>query len=181
MIYYIVVITLLFLLLWYILRSLKKLEDHFRGNIEENENFGALRNKPGRFKNIFKRSREKAIKNIGVRFTIIRKTLFVIWLLIVLFSILFPFMGNFSKGVFSLLASTGTIFLGFAAKPFIENAIAGMVITLCWRHYNNKRKLRSGRRYHNDPYYSKIMGLAEICNSKHKYVKRKLCELFPCQ
>lgn len=129
-IYYIVIISFLSLLLLYILISLKKLEDHFRENVEEKKNFGALRNKPSRFKNIIKGSREKAIKNIGVRFTIIRKTLFILWFFIIMLLIFFPFMGNFSKGLFSVLASTGTIFLGFAAKPFVENAIAGMVITL---------------------------------------------------
>jgi small-conductance mechanosensitive channel len=130
MVYYIVIISFLSLLLLYILISLKRLEEHFRENVEEKKNFGALRNKPSRFKNVLKGSREKALKNIGVRFTIIRRILFILWLLIVMFLIFFPFMGTFSKGVFSVLASTGTIFLGFAAKPFIENAIAGMVITL---------------------------------------------------
>ena len=89
-----------------------------------------MRNQPNRFKKVLKNSKERAVKNIGIRFTIIRRIVFILWLLIVVILIIFPFMGTFSKGVLSILASTGTILFGFAAKPFIENIIAGMVITL---------------------------------------------------
>lgn len=130
MTYYIAIVSFLFLLLLYVLKRLKRLEDYFRENVEENKSFGAMRNKHGSLKNIFKRSREKAIKNLGMRFTIIRRIIFILWLSVLIFLILFPFMENFSKGVFSIFASAGTLLLGFAAKPFIENIIAGIVITL---------------------------------------------------
>ena len=130
MIYYALLILVLIFILLYLLIRLRTLENHFKGNVEENKNFGSMRNGSTVFKKTLKRSKEKALKNIGARFTIIRRSLFILWLLIMLFLILYPFMGNFSKGVFSVFASTGTIFLGFAAKPFIENIIAGMVITL---------------------------------------------------
>jgi small-conductance mechanosensitive channel len=129
-IYYVAIVLILIFFLLYLLIRLRNLEKYFKENVEENKNFGSMRNTSTLFKKTLKRSKEKALKNIGVRFTIIRRTLLILWLLIMMFLALYPFMGNFSKGVFSVFASTGTIFLGFAAKPFIENIIAGMVITL---------------------------------------------------
>ncbi|WP_320046673.1 mechanosensitive ion channel domain-containing protein [uncultured Ilyobacter sp.] len=130
MTYYVALILVLIFTLIYLLIRLRTLENHFKGNVEDNKNFGSMRNGSAVLKKTLKRSKEKALKNIGARFTIIRRSLFIFWFLIMVFLLLYPFMGNFSKGVFSVFASTGTIFLGFAAKPFIENIIAGMVITL---------------------------------------------------
>lgn len=129
MTYYIAILPVFFLLLIYLLKRLKRLEEYFTENVEESENFGTLRSRNGK-KNVFKRSKQKAIKNLGMRFTIIRRIIFILWSSVVVFMILFPFMENFSKGVFSVFASVGTILLGFAVKPFVENLIAGIVITL---------------------------------------------------
>ena len=128
--YYIIAILVLVFTLIYLLIRLRTLEKHFKGNVEDNKNFGTMRNGSAVLKKTLRRSKEKALKNIGTRFTIIRRSLFLFWFIIMVFLLLYPFLGNFSKGVFSVFASTGTIFLGFAAKPFIENIIAGMVITL---------------------------------------------------
>lgn len=75
--YYVAAILVLVFTLIYLLIRLRTLEKHFKGNVEENKNFGAMRNGSSVLKKTLKRSKEKALKNIGTRFTIIRRSLFL--------------------------------------------------------------------------------------------------------
>lgn len=130
MTYYIAIVPVSIFLLVYLLKRLKRLEEYFTENVEDKKNFGSLRKRKESKKNNVKKSRQKAIKNLGTRFTIIRRIMFLLWFSILMALILFPFMGTYSKGIFSVFASGSTILLGLAAKPFVENLIAGIIITL---------------------------------------------------
>ncbi len=72
---------------------------------------------------------DTAVENIENRFSIIGKiTLFVIsaiWLI----ALAFPFLNSVPAALVSALVAISSVVLGIAARPLIENIIAGMVIS----------------------------------------------------
>jgi len=74
-------------------------------------------------------SRDRALENLGSRFSIIRRTLLTLVLLFWITLALLPFLGSFSTGMISVFGAVGAVLLGIAARPFLENVIAGYVVT----------------------------------------------------
>lgn len=68
------------------------------------------------------------------QFSIIRKSLTLLLLLIVVLSLVFPYLGQLPATVVSLLVASTTVVVGIAAKPFVENLISGMVMSFS-RHF----------------------------------------------
>lgn len=73
--------------------------------------------------------RKDAIEAVDNQFSIIRRTFFSIFCLIWLASAIFPFLGKFSASLISVLGAGGAVLVGIAARPLLENLIAGYVIT----------------------------------------------------
>ncbi|XPV76842.1 MAG: mechanosensitive ion channel family protein [Desulfovibrio sp.] len=69
------------------------------------------------------------IKGVKSRFTIIRKTLIfsiaIFWAL----AIIFPYIGRLSSTMISIFVAITTAVVGIAARPLVENAISGVVIS----------------------------------------------------
>ncbi len=74
-------------------------------------------------------ARHTGVESIGGRFSIIRKiavaTVFLVWAV----AVTFPFLGLVPRTVISILISITGVVVGIAARPFIENSIAGVIIS----------------------------------------------------
>ncbi|HAS80131.1 MAG TPA: hypothetical protein DCR90_04395 [Fusobacteriaceae bacterium] len=127
---YYVILTIVFLLLTFIFNLwLNKVEDQRISDLESKKNMGSTRPKIFKFKSVFKKTKLKAIENVGMRFTIIKRLSFLLWVLLFIFLIFFPSFTRTSKTTVSLLISASTVLLGIASKQLIENVISGVVIT----------------------------------------------------
>ncbi|HKK17304.1 MAG TPA: mechanosensitive ion channel domain-containing protein, partial [Opitutales bacterium] len=73
--------------------------------------------------------RSDALESVDNQFSIIRRTFFSVFIVVWLCVGLFPFLGNFSAGVISVLGAGGAVLIGIAARPLLENLIAGYVVT----------------------------------------------------
>lgn len=74
-------------------------------------------------------SRDQALESLGSRFSIIRKTLFSLLVLLWLVLALVPFLSSFSTRLLSVFGAAVAVLIGIAARPFLENVIAGYVVT----------------------------------------------------
>ena len=127
---YYVILTIVFLLLTFIFNFwLNKVEDQRVSDLESKKNMGSTRSKIFKFKSVLKKTKLKAIENVGMRFTIIKRLSFLLWVLLFIFLIFFPSFTRTSKTTVSLLISASTVLLGIASKQLIENVISGVVIT----------------------------------------------------
>lgn len=82
----------------------------------------------------FQQLKDRLQDGIQLRFSIIRKSLSLLLILVMLVAMFFPFLGSLPATVISLLAASTTVVLGIAAKPFVENLISGMVMSFS-RHF----------------------------------------------
>lgn len=77
-----------------------------------------------------KQSKKRARKNIETRFIFLRRFFIPVVVLFAGLFALLPFMSALSAAYVSVVAGGITVLVGIAARPFIENAFAGIVITL---------------------------------------------------
>ncbi|MGM0531211.1 MAG: mechanosensitive ion channel family protein [Bacteroidota bacterium] len=115
------------LVLRIIRRSLKNVRNKGESFISRLRFFEAVRTKAP-FKSV-KKQREKALEGYAQRFSIIRKTIVVIYVVIWLLIMATPLFGNISATFVSIIAAILAAIIGIAARPFLENMIAGVVIT----------------------------------------------------
>ncbi len=73
--------------------------------------------------------RKEALESVDSQFSIIRRTFFSVFFVVWLMAAFFPFLGNFSAGLISILGAGGAVLIGIAARPLLENLIAGYVVT----------------------------------------------------
>ena len=116
-----------FLLLQIIRRSLKSYEQRGTRFIDRLKFFEAVKSK-AHIKNA-KRQKEKALEGYSQRFSIIRRIILIVYLLIWMLIFLTPLFGAISATFISLFAAAVAAVIGIAARPFLENLIAGVVIT----------------------------------------------------
>lgn len=72
---------------------------------------------------------DAAVENIENRFTIIGKITFFLILMVWGIALSFPFLNSIPAALISVLVAVSSVVLGVAARPLIENIIAGMVIS----------------------------------------------------
>jgi small-conductance mechanosensitive channel len=72
---------------------------------------------------------DTAVENIENRFSIIGKITFFLILIIWGVALAFPFLNSIPAALISVLVAVLSVVLGIAARPLIENIIAGMVIS----------------------------------------------------
>jgi len=158
---YYTILTIVFLLLTFAFNFwLNKIEGQRVSRLENKKNIGAVRPKASKFKEAFKKTKLKAIENVGMRFTIIKRLVFLLWVLLFIILILFPTFTNTSKTTISLLASASTVLLGIASKQFIENIISGVVITFS-KQFNIGDTVMIGEMY----------GMVEDITMTHSVIK----------
>jgi len=158
---YYVILTIVFLLLtlffnfWF-----NKVEDQRVSDLENKKNMGSVRPRISKFKEVLKKTKLKAIKNVGMRFTIIKRLSFLLWILLFIFLIFFPSFTKASKTTVSLLISASTVLLGIASKQLIENVISGVVITFS-KQFNIGDTVMIGEMY----------GMVEDITMTHSVIK----------
>jgi small-conductance mechanosensitive channel len=68
-------------------------------------------------------------KSVRVRFSIIRHLATMLFILVVACAAVFPFLSRIPAALFSVVIASSGVVIGIAARPLIENLIAGIVIT----------------------------------------------------
>lgn len=77
-----------------------------------------------------KNVKNRALKSIGARYTIIRHIATVTLLLFILLGAAFPLLGTVPATLLSGLLAMFGIIIGIVAKPVLENLVAGLMLTL---------------------------------------------------
>lgn len=126
-IHFVVTLVIGFVLLQLIRRSLKSFEKKGTSFIDRLKFFEAVKSR-AHVKTATKQ-REKALEGYSQRFSIIRRIILIIYILIWFMTLLTPFFGKISATFISLFAAAIAAVIGIAARPFLENLIAGVVIT----------------------------------------------------
>ncbi len=143
-------LSLLFLLRW----LLKKIERKRYVAIKEDDYLHAVpTSSPQR--DPLKEVEKTRNKSIHFRFSIIRHALTLFFILLVLFISSIPFLDKIPATLLSLLVASTGVIIGIAARPFIENVIAGIVITF-------SRHLRIGDTIHIDQTYGTIEDISLV-------------------
>lgn len=75
-------------------------------------------------------NRLNSLKNLNNQFTVIRSVLFPGMLLLTLLLIAIPFVGALPGNIVSLFIAALTVVLGITLRPFLGNAIAGIVLSM---------------------------------------------------
>lgn len=102
-----------------------------------------------------KKARETRKRSVRSRFSIIRRmTTFAIIAIIGIIAI-FPMLNNIPAALLSVIIASSGVLIGIAARPFIENLIAGIVITF-------SRHLRIGDTVQIDEHYGTIEDITLI-------------------
>ena len=158
---YYVILVIVFLLLTFIFNFwLNRVEDQRVTDIENKKNMGSVRPRIFKFKEVLKKTKLKAVENIGMRFTIIKRLSFLLLILLFVFLIFFPSLTKTSKTTISLLVSASTVLLGIASKQLIENVISGVVITFS-KQFNIGDTVMIGEMY----------GMVEDITMTHSVIK----------
>jgi len=123
------VLTLLigFIILQLIRRSLRAFEEKGTGFINRLKFFEAVKSK-AHIKS-YKKAKESAIEGYTQRFSIIRRIVLIAYVMVWILTLLTPLFGAVSATFISLFAAAMAAVVGIAARPFLENLIAGVVIT----------------------------------------------------
>ena len=74
-------------------------------------------------------ARETALESVEARFSIIRKVSQLVLILAWIVALAFPFLNNVPAAMVSILVAAAGIIVGVASRPFIENLIAGIVMS----------------------------------------------------
>ena len=76
-----------------------------------------------------KEASQAAQDSLETRFTIIRRLVVALFVLIVIIVGSLPFLGTLPAALVSLFVAAASVVIGIAARPFLENFIAGVVLT----------------------------------------------------
>jgi len=74
--------------------------------------------------------KQEGLNRIQSRFSIIRNALTVGILLIIMLLVVIPFSGYLPAAIVSVFAASVAVIIGILARPFIENFISGIIISL---------------------------------------------------
>ncbi len=74
-------------------------------------------------------AKKAARESIGGRYSILRKILFFVLVLIWIVVLVFPFLGDMPATILSLVTAATAVIIGIAARPYVENIISGIVIS----------------------------------------------------
>ncbi len=115
-------------LVWWLRKKVSSVEDQRVSRLAKITRFDAVRTSSP-FRNPFKKAKERAQERIEHRFSVIKHAamflIFTLWGI----GLIFPFLHSIPATLISLIMAMFTVFIGIAAKPYIENMISGIVIS----------------------------------------------------
>ncbi len=112
---------------WFIRMRLKRTESKLHRRLERLENTTTL-DTDSPLEDQEEVFKEQGLESIQTRFRAVRRVLYPILFLGWAFLISFPLLDRVPATLLSFLLGTITVVVGIAARPFIENVIAGVVI-----------------------------------------------------
>ncbi len=108
---------------------IKRIERRRLRAVDETGSIEAVKTKAPIKKNL-KKQKENIQENIESRFTVIKRTFYLLFICLWVLFIIFPFLNRMSAAYISVIGTVIAVVIGIAARPFISNMIAGIVITL---------------------------------------------------
>lgn len=148
--------VLIFILFRYIFRPYLKQRKQYIDQLESGD--AVATSSP--LKRPLKVFKARAKRSLTLRFSIFRRTIIVVTLSLFILIVLFPYFDVIPQTVISVLVGSSAIIIGIAARPFIENFLSGIAITI-------SRKLNIGDTILIDDAY----GTIEDISSTHTIVK----------
>ncbi len=121
-----IVLLVIYLLLLFIMRRAQNRKTHL---LEKRKNFEAMAATESPIEDNFQESLERGLENIETRFSFFRKFMGPFFLGIWGILIIVPYLEGASRTYTSILVAIITVLISLAARPFIENLFAGMVIS----------------------------------------------------
>ena len=116
------------LLLW-LHFLLKHIEKRRARRIEKLSQFDAIdTNAPVKGSSTVK-SRKMALEGLEIRFSIVRRTFLTLLMIAWITAIAIPYVGKVPGTLITLFITAGAVIVGIAARPLVENFIAGFVLT----------------------------------------------------
>ncbi len=121
-----IIITLIYLILIFFMKRAQKVKTKL---LEKRKNFEAMAATESPIEDNFQESLERGLANIETRFSFFRKFMGPFCLGIWGILIIVPYLEGASRTYTSILVAIITVLISLAARPFIENLFAGMVIS----------------------------------------------------
>ncbi len=115
--------------LWILRRSLKRIYGKRLHQVDNIKQFDAVKTPfpPGK---TVRKQKESVRESIETRFSIINRSFLLVYIILWCTLLFFPYLGKISATAISIIATVLAVIIGIAARPFLENMIAGIVITL---------------------------------------------------
>lgn len=114
---------------WWAASSLLKSKSNREKRLRRLKNFNSVQTSAPKSENQVGEI-DAAVEKIEDRFSIIRKITFFFIFVVLGLALSLPFLNSIPAAMVSLVVAVSTTVLGFAAKPVIENIIAGVVLSL---------------------------------------------------
>lgn len=147
LVFYVIIVLLVGLIIFQIIkRSLSSIEKKGTTFIGKLKVFDAVRTKAP-FMRSGKSQKDSAIERFEERFTIIKRMVLILFVLVWMFVLTFPFVGKISATFVSLIAAILAAVIGIAARPFLENLISGIVITFSRQFRTGDTVMIDGKDY----------------------------------
>ncbi|MEZ9524119.1 mechanosensitive ion channel family protein [Enterovibrio norvegicus] len=115
--------------IWWAASSLLKSKSNREKRLRRLKNFNSVQTSAPKSENQVGEI-DAAVEKIEDRFSIIRKITFFFIFVVLGLALSLPFLNSMPAAMVSLVVAVSTTVLGFAAKPVIENIIAGVVLSL---------------------------------------------------
>ena len=127
--YYLITNTIFIAVFLLLKVKINAIEKKRRGDLEIPKKDSISGYKSPMKKSVFT-ARVQARENLGTRFTIIRRIFFFVLFLIWVIVLIVPFLSKMSATVISLIVTVSSVVVGIAVRPYVENVISGIVISL---------------------------------------------------
>ncbi len=123
--------TTLVLIIIYVvlLYFIKRMQNRKTSLLEKRKTFEAMAATQTPIGDTYQKSYERGLENIETRFSFFKKFMGPFFLSLWAFLIILPYLEGASRTYTSILVAIITVLISLAARPFIENLFAGMVIS----------------------------------------------------
>lgn len=120
------ILSFLYILLSFFMRAAQKKKTSL---LEKRKNFEAMAETESPIQDNYQESLERGLENIETRFSFFRKFMGPFFLGCWGILVIIPYLEGASRTYTSILVAILTVLISLAARPFIENLFAGMVIS----------------------------------------------------
>jgi len=124
------------LIIWWLRHYFSNLEKRRMERLTRVEDFNAVKTKSS-VRSPVGLARDHAQESMETRYTVIRRTFLIAVFIVWIIALVIPFIGSLPATIVSMLVGATAVIVGIAARPFVENLISGIVISL-------SRQLRTG-------------------------------------